>query len=48
MFAKVENKDGITLKDIREFIKNDIILVLNKRDLLPLSVREDAERYRDR
>ena len=21
MFAKVENKDGITLKDIREFVK---------------------------
>ena len=29
------------LLHIREFIKNDIILVLNKRDLLPLSVRDE-------
>ena len=29
------------LKNIRNYLKNDIILVLNKRDLLPLSVKEE-------
>ena len=29
------------LKDIRNYLKNDIILVLNKRDLLPLSVKDE-------
>lgn len=29
------------LKDIRTYLKNDIILVLNKRDLVPLSVKDE-------
>lgn len=29
------------LKDIKKYLKNDIILVLNKRDLLPLSVKDE-------
>ncbi len=29
------------LQDIREMVTNDCILVLNKRDLLPLSVKEE-------
>ena len=29
------------LQDVREMIQNDCILVLNKRDLLPLSVKEE-------
>ena len=29
------------LDDIREFIQNDVILVLNKRDILPKSVKEE-------
>lgn len=29
------------LKDIRNYLKNDIVLVLNKRDLIPLSVKDE-------
>lgn len=29
------------LKEIRKYLKNDIILVLNKRDLIPLSVKDE-------
>ncbi len=29
------------LQDVREMVKNDCILVLNKRDLLPLSIKEE-------